>query len=282
MEYISMVVENIVDSDVENLIKILTKITDEGKDLDNFLWEVIKYVKDILVYKATGDLELYNKEEKEKIDELGKKVTKERLLELIYMLSELANTMKWSTQKVIMLEAGLIKACIGKEKEGIITDSEIKKSKETKKEKVENTKLENKEEITENKIEIKQEEKENSPVSAQGSGEDSNYLSYWSKILEKLKGKGKVILYTNLIGTKAKKVSDGQIEIEFENKMTPFAKSVLEQEANREEITKLLTSEEGGSVKIKYVNGRDFVKQDIKQEKPYNNDIGIPINIIDE
>jgi DNA polymerase-3 subunit gamma/tau len=274
-----MVVENITDSDVENLIKILTKITDEGKDLDNFLWEVIKYIKDILVYKATGDLELYNKEEKEKIDELSKKVTKERLLELIYMLSELANTMKWSTQKVIMVEAGLIKACMGKEES--LPNSEIKKPKETKKDKIEPEKIDN-EKVEEDKIQGKTEETKKVQVSEEESKEDSDYLSYWSKILETLKGKGKVILYTNLIGTKAKKVSDGQIEIEFENKMTPFAKSVLEQEANREEITKLLTSEEGSIVKIKYVNGAGLVKQDIKQEKPYNDYIGIPINIIDE
>ena len=31
----------------------------KGKDLNNFLWEIIKYVKDVLIYKSSGKADLY-------------------------------------------------------------------------------------------------------------------------------------------------------------------------------------------------------------------------------
>lgn len=83
----------------------------EGKDLDNFLWEIIKYLKDILLYKTCGSLQLYNESELEQIKSILDSVSKDRLLNLIYELSELANSMKWSTQKQIVFETGIIKVC---------------------------------------------------------------------------------------------------------------------------------------------------------------------------
>jgi hypothetical protein len=86
---------------------------------------------------------------------------------------------------------------------------------------------------------------------------NNNYLPYWTKVIDGLKTKGKIILYTNLIGTKARKVNDLQIEIEFAGKITSFAKSVLEQHENKEEIMKMVSMEEGTPMQIKYVDGEN-------------------------
>ena len=75
------------------------------------IWEIIKYVKDILVFKSSGTLNLYNDEELKQIEEISKKTSKERLLKSIYSLSELANDLKMTTQKTIMLEVGIMKLC---------------------------------------------------------------------------------------------------------------------------------------------------------------------------
>ena len=106
------IVKSIIESNVDEVINNTNRIVNEGKDIDNFLWEIIKYIKDILVYKSSKNLEIYNEEEKKQIDELDKKVSKERLLHLIYELSELSSTIKWSSQKTVMFEAGMIKACM--------------------------------------------------------------------------------------------------------------------------------------------------------------------------
>ena len=42
---------------VEKALIAVNKVLDEGKDVSNLLWEMIKYVKDILLYKATNQIE---------------------------------------------------------------------------------------------------------------------------------------------------------------------------------------------------------------------------------
>ena len=108
----------IIEKNAENAIKTMDIVINQGKDLDNFLWEVIKYVKDILVYKVTSHLELYTKEEMDFIKQLSEKTSKEELLRLIYELSELANNMKMSTQKNIIFQTGIISGCLKTEVRG--------------------------------------------------------------------------------------------------------------------------------------------------------------------
>ena len=65
---------------------------------------MIKYTKDVLVYKTTGKIEIYNKQEIEGIKKLSENVEKEKLLSLVYNISDLDNNIKWSEQKQIMFE----------------------------------------------------------------------------------------------------------------------------------------------------------------------------------
>ena len=109
LKFIKELTKNLIDKEPENAIETTNKVISEGKDLDNFLWEVIKYIKDMLIYKTTKKLELYSKEDIEFIQNISEKATKEQLLNLIYDLSELANQMKVSTQKNIIFQAGIIR-----------------------------------------------------------------------------------------------------------------------------------------------------------------------------
>ena len=72
----------------------MNEVLDEGKDLGNFLWEMIKHTKDILMYKVSKIAEIYNEEEIKEISQISEKVSKEELINIIYRLSELENKMK--------------------------------------------------------------------------------------------------------------------------------------------------------------------------------------------
>ena len=109
--YIHNIMESVIQYDVDKALENVDTVLQEGKDINNLLWEIIKYVKDILVYKASKKADLYNKEELDKIKALSEMISKERLVDLIYQLSELENEIKWSTQKTIMFQAGMIKLC---------------------------------------------------------------------------------------------------------------------------------------------------------------------------
>ena len=58
LEYISEITKNILDGKTVEALDVVDKVIDEGKDLSNFLWEIIKYLKDILVYKKSKKLEI--------------------------------------------------------------------------------------------------------------------------------------------------------------------------------------------------------------------------------
>jgi len=253
-------------------------VVDEGKDLDNFLWEAIKYVKDILIYKTTGEIDLYTEDEKKEISKLCDIVTKERLFELIYKLSELANTIKWSSSKTIMLQVGLMKCCeMPALKPDVVEGSHAR----TGGKHVDAAKKEPPVSVADSPLVkgAKVQEVSSKPI------EDSSYAPYWNKILDTLKTKGRIMLYTNLMGTKAKKANDLIVEIEFPGKITAFAKTVLEQHDNKEEISKMVSAEEGQNMQIKYIENAGASIHTPPTEKPKKNiipdDIGIEINIID-
>ena len=111
VEYINKIVNSVIDCNVDETLKNIDEVIADGKDLNNLIWEIIKYVKDILVFKSSGTLSLYNENELNKIKEISDKTEKDRLLKIIYNLSELANDLKMTTQKTIMLEVGIMKLC---------------------------------------------------------------------------------------------------------------------------------------------------------------------------
>ena len=111
VEYINKIVNSVIDCNTEETLENIDTVISDGKDLNNLIWEIIKYVKDILVFKSSGKLSLYNENELAKIKEVSDKTSKERLLKIIYSLSELANDLKMTTQKTIMLEVGIMKLC---------------------------------------------------------------------------------------------------------------------------------------------------------------------------
>ncbi len=111
LTFISQIMTSIIEGDIEKTIKTVEEVMQEGKDLTNLLWELIKYTKDILVWKTTSKLEIYSQEEIKQIQEISEKTSKERLLQIIYNLSELENDMKWSSQKAVLFEVAMIKLC---------------------------------------------------------------------------------------------------------------------------------------------------------------------------
>src|SRR5699024_8937297 len=101
----------IVEYNIDEAMETITKVLEEGKDLNNLLWEIIKYIKDILMIKTNQKLTIYNEKDQKEIEELAQKVTKERYIRIINELSKLENDMKSLTQSLIVLQAGIIRLC---------------------------------------------------------------------------------------------------------------------------------------------------------------------------
>ena len=302
-------VHNIIDSlfkyDVDNTLKNVDIVLNEGKDINNLLWEMIKYTKDLLVYKASQKLDLYSEEEIANIEEISKNISKQDLINMVYELSELENDIKWSTQKTIIFQAGMIKLCNKEKTENKGLEERVEKiEKYLKSGKI--GVVQNSAVMGANAQQARTTSAPNnfSPRATMAGGtqatqtrrantntakkmEARNYSSdakqYWPEILTDLKQNGKIVLYTNLINTQAKEINDMTVGIEFKNGMTAFGKTVLEKPENVREISKMVSMACGKPTDIKYISNDTQVNQISQEEslQQFANDSDIPFNIIE-
>ena len=275
--FIYSITKNIIEYNVNGALDDIEKVLNEGKDVTNLLWEMIKYIKDILVYKASKKLELYNKDEIKQIEELSEKISKEKLIDMIYQLSELENNMKWSTQKTIMFEAGIIKLC-SKPVENIQpVINNNSNNMQTVRVIPDNQPKETKNNV---KTDIKTVQK-TSNVKKNFSNKSEEY---WPQIVNDLKQSGRIVLYTNLINTRAKELNDMTVGIEFPNGMTAFGKTVLEKQENIKEISDLVSIACGKPMQIKYISENQNQDYKVTNEENIQNlakQSDIPFNIIE-
>ena len=307
LEYISEIVKGILEKDEIKALNVVDKVIDEGKDLYNFLWEIIKYLKDILIYKSTKKLDIYSKDEIKEIEEISKLASNEKILNIIYLLSSLENDIKWSTQKTIMFQTGIIRACLDIKNDGLdelkakvaeienkIENEDIKVSNNSKN--VENsnktsskqTEVESKEEsfFAENvgDIVLSDDDLINAVPKEDVSKKDNkktenNANINWQNILNKLKTSGKIMLYTSLANTKIKQIGDMIIEVEFPNGLTPFVQKILDDSSNKKDLSQIVFQETGKEWQIKYKDLKSSSTPKVESKK--DNDLGIDINIIE-
>ena len=284
LTYIHSIVKAFLEYNVDEAIKAVDTVLNEGKDLNNLLWEIIKYVKDILVYKATNKLEIYSKEEIEQIKELAQTSTKERLLYIITDLSKLENDMKWSSQKSILFQVEIIKLCSEHLIETVVDTVDKGNAKQAKT--ADKTQANKQYESNASTGSItntnsKSENKANFAQAISGFEEAKG----WKNVLDDLKQNGKIMLYSNLLKSKAIELNDMTIGISFPEGINAFGKSILEKPESIIELTKAVSMEYGKDMKVKIIENVDSLPK--KQEQVENGlekmveELDIPLNIIE-
>ncbi len=289
--FVNSITEAIIEYDVDKALKSMDDILSEGKDLNNFLWEIIKYIKDILIYKSSKKADLYSEEEIANINVIAEKVTKEKLVNLIYQLSKLESDMKWSTQKTIMFQAGIIKLCSNEFEFSTNIEERVDKIEKylksgkvairTSPEQISSTPINNvSNTLNTESIPVKKTE-----VKVNTSKQYSKDLNKsWPKIVNDLKQNGKIVLYTNLMNTKAEEINDMTVGIKFPNGLSAFGKTVLEKQENIKEISTLVSMACGKEMQIKYITE---AQNQVRQHRPEDdiqklaNQSNIPFNVID-
>ena len=297
--FVNSITEAIIDYDIDKALKSMDDILNEGKDLNNFLWEIIKYVKDVLIYKSSGKADLYNEEEISNIKTLADKVTKEKLVNLIYELSKLETDMKWSTQKTIMFQAGIIKLCSNEFDSSSNIEERVDKIEKylksgrvavntmqvpvsaTTVNQTQNYNLNNRVQSTPTVASntVKQNTMANKPKQY-----SSNLSKSWPTIVNDLKQNGKIVLYTNLMNTSAEEINDMTVGIKFPNGLSSFGKTVLEKQENIKEISTLVSMACGKEMQIKYISeaqSQAVVHRPEDDIQKLANQSDIPFNVIE-
>ena len=295
--YVHNILEGIIEYNVENALKAIDVILNEGKDITNLLWEMIKYVKDILVFKTSKKLDLYTEDEIKQIEILSNKVEKERLIDLVYKLSELESEIKWSTQKNIVFQAGIIKLCNKEAENNSNLEKRVEKIEkylksgkcivvnnniQTNTSNVITKRNEQINRVVQNN-EIKQVQNNNISKTTNTTKFSNKATEYWPEILRELKQNGKIVLCTSLNGTRANEINDMTVGIEFPNGMNSFDRTVLERPENVKEISTLVSMACGKPMQIKYISQNNNVHKMTNEENLKNlaNESDIPFNVIE-
>ena len=297
-DIISKLTDAIFEHDEIEALNQTQKVIDDGKDLYNFVWEIIKYIKDVLLFKATGKVDLYSEEEKDRIKEISEKASKDKILNIIYLFSDLERDIKWSTQKTIMLQTGIIKACSKENNNGI---EDLEKRINELEEKISSGNFNSNLSTTDNSrnsvskenskpIQKNDDEKKENDSRINPNGET---LGAWQRVIDYLKKSGKIRLFTCLANTKAKQVGDMIIEVYFLNGLTAFNKTILEDSVNKNDLNQALVKILGKEMHVKYIDAKGASSSAFKESETKENenstpagynpmgDLGIDINIFD-
>ena len=309
LEYISGITKAILEYDVNSSLEISNKIILEGKDLINFLWEIIKYIRDIMILKTTGNSSnIYSEDDKNLMQDLTKNVSKDRLLQIIYTLSDLENEIKWSSQKNIIFQVGIMRLC-SKENmslservdaleekiatgnfniNGSGTSAKMGNGSTQNRNAVSTSSAQNVNNLAQNPGKTVNNFSSNSNsnadanlqsrADAKGKSTAGGNANFWPNVINRLKEERKAMLFSNLNNTSAVMLDDMTVGIQFANGLNSFGRAVIERPENMNELKRLVSMECGKDMRIKILD-----KQENKKEVNSENklDLGININYID-
>ncbi len=245
----------VLREDAGRAIEVISEAAAGGKDISQFIRDLIIHYRNLLMTKVTDkceDVIDMSGEGIKQLKELSGGYNKNNIIRCINILSELEYEARWSSTPRVLMEIAAVKMCriAGDESlDGIL--SRISKLEETaakgglyvkKEEKTPDTAPKAVIEKTVAKI-----NKKADPVS-----EDSDIVKKWPGFIQEIRGRGKIKLRTYLSMVKSIKEESGKVILSYE-KEGIFSKEALELPENRAEVEEAASKYFGVPLKIKCV-----------------------------
>ena len=282
------VVDKIIKKDAEGALNVTQEIIKEGKDVTNLIWEMIKLVRDLMLLKSTSKVSnIYNKDEVNIMNNLVKDVNNERLLKIIYTLSSLENDLKWSSQKNIVFQVGILKLC-SEETQGLeerikIIEDKIASGKFVQSVQSAGVNISNTQRSVSSVNSANATVPKVKPVASNnviGPQANAKGVPFWGNVINQLREQRQPMLYSNLMNTRGVIIDDMTFGIEFPNGLNSFGRSVIERQENMTELKRLISIECKKDMRIKLIDGKQKIENSNNANNASNIDLGIDINII--
>ena len=114
MEVFSRLLRSMIEMDIDKVLETVEELTMTGRDLSQITADFIWYLRNLLLAKTSDNIEDVldvSTENLRQLQEEAELINMDTLLRYIKDFSELAGSMKFATQKRVLLEVALIKAC---------------------------------------------------------------------------------------------------------------------------------------------------------------------------
>lgn len=104
----------LVENHVDGIVESVARLVSQGRDLTQFVNEFVWYMRNLLVLKMANSAEQLVDASEENMSEMkqyAEQVEQEMLFRYIRILSDLANEMKYSGNKRVLMEVALVRLC---------------------------------------------------------------------------------------------------------------------------------------------------------------------------
>jgi DNA polymerase III subunit gamma/tau len=283
-EHLLRLTDAMIDKNVERSIKIVDDVVFSGKDIYNFIKELINHTRNLMMVKVSQspeDILDMSEENIKELKEQGQKIRIEELMRIIRILQETEEQSKWSKQSRIYLELAIIKIC----KIEYDTSKEVMLARINKLEDairngqitVTTTTADAPAAKTAKPSGAAQQQRKTESERSQAHEVHNPHSTInidtvrksWRDILELLKSRRHMVLYASLTTAEPWSCKDGIVEIKFEEAYA-FNKQRLEKEDNRKVIEDVFSQALKEKIRIRYIvdKKQDFAKspEDILKE----------------
>ena len=295
-ETIIKLAEAILIKDLAECMSIIDETIKSGKDISQFVSVMVRFFRDVLIFKTTrSEKVIYlTASETNSLKEIAGKFSQQRLIKIITSMSELEANMRWASLPRVMFEIEMVKFCSQEEILDAVVEKRIARLEEllSNPVSIERISVDNSKQLeTIAKVKTAQASKSEANISSTHV-ETANNLEAWSDVVSRLKSGGKVLLYANLIGTKAVKMDSKTIGIVFSKSAGEFGKTVLAKNENLAVLKDAIKAVTGQEYNVKcitdnIVNKGPTAENKIKERsidkaEELAKEFDIPINIIEE
>ncbi|APF28816.1 DNA polymerase III, subunit gamma and tau [Clostridium sporogenes] len=295
-ENLLRITNSIIEKDVEKSMRIIEDIVLSGKDINNFIKDMITHLRNILMVKVSKNPNEILDMSSENIDlvkEQAEKIRIEEIMRNIKILQEAEQQSKWVKQSRIYLELAVLKMCkieydTSKEVilsrlnkiEELIKSGNIKLAMKEEKKKTESKEFDIKkikENIKDDKIEenLIEEYNKDSKLTVE------TVKKMWHDILEAFKARRLMVLYAALVTANITSCKEGTITLNY-NKQYSFNKKRLEKPENNKIVQEIFSEVLKEKIRIIYTV-EEKAKEENLSEEILKNTFGENIlEIIDE
>ncbi|HCL4439568.1 DNA polymerase III subunit gamma/tau [Clostridium botulinum] len=295
-ENLLRITNSIIEKDIEKSMRIIEDIVLSGKDIYNFIKDMITHLRNILMVKVSKNPNEILDMSSENIDlvkEQSEKIRIEEIMRNIKILQEAEQQSKWVKQNRIYLELAVLKMC----KIEYDTSKEVILSRLNKIEeliKSGNIKLainEEKKKIEPKEFNLKREKEsmQHSKIE-KNSLEDYNKDSkltvetvkkMWHDILEAFKARRLMVLYAALVTANITDCKEGIITLNY-NKQYSFNKKRLEKPENNKVVQEIFSEVLKEKIRIIYIVEENAKEENLPEEILKNTFGENILEIIDE
>lgn len=250
--------------DVKEVLERLDILISDGKDISQFVSDLILYYRNILICGFSSEpneiLEL-NAEDINRLKEQFENIKREKVVLIIKELSSIEFSLKWASHPRILLEVLLLKICENNFSSGNMDFEARINFLEDKFEEVKNSFLN----LSSRNI-IEEQVKHYSDRGDSSNGGEKEVLDHryegpvvkiWDKILNDLRKNGRMAIYANLLDTRAAKLEENVLGIIF-GRDSGFKKMFISKPENIEILEEILNKRTGKEIRVKCIDSSDF------------------------